>query len=440
MDENRKTALLILRDVEEKKAFSDITVNNLIARRNPDSPSFVRELAYGVVRRKIYLDYLIRALLTRPGSRISALERTLLRMGLYQILYMDAVPDYAAVSETLALGARLDKSRRAFVNAVLRTFLRKQAAGEEIALPDREQDLTAYLSVRYSYAPWIVEDLLADYGREEAEEILAAGNEMPRVTLRANRLKVKSPEQLAQQLGAAGYAARCDGRYPALIHIEGQRIPMGSLYEEGLYSIQGAASYRAALAVDPQPGEQVVDVCAAPGGKAMAMAEAMEDRGHIIATDLYEKRLAAVEAQAKRLGVRIVKTRAQDASAVDETLVGKADRVLADVPCSGLGTVRKKPDIKYHERDRELETLPEKQLSILSASSAYVKAGGVLVYATCTILSRENQKVVSRFVRRHPDFEKTEETLLLPHRDGTDGFYFCKLTRAGAGAGQEAVC
>jgi 16S rRNA (cytosine967-C5)-methyltransferase len=181
--------------------------------------------------------------------------------------------------------------------------------------------------------------------------------------------------------------------------------------------------------LDPQPGDFVVDVCAAPGGKTMSMAEAMGNIGRIAAIDIYKRKLQQISDQAKRLGISIVEVWSWDATRSDPDLVGKADRVLVDAPCSGLGTVRKKPEIKYKGWDGEVENLPRLQHDILGASSAYVKPGGVLVYSTCTILKRENDKIIQGFMRRHSDFEKVESKLMMTDTDGTDGFYMCKLMR-----------
>ncbi|MDR3072978.1 MAG: 16S rRNA (cytosine(967)-C(5))-methyltransferase RsmB [Clostridiales Family XIII bacterium] len=425
MDENRKIAFLILRGVEEKQAFSDVYANSLIEKSKPDSPSFIRELSYGVLREKYYLDYLIGRYIKTPVEKLPISDRQLLRMGFYQILFMGSVPDYAAVNETVVLAAHFAKGRKGFINAVLRNYLRTT---DKRPMPDRAADEIAYFSIRYSYAPWIVRALLAEYGSDRLESILTAGNEYPSVTLRVNKLRTNR-EKLKLHLAENGYEVEENARFENMIRLKGRSIPMGDLYRSGMYSIQSEASLAAATAVDAQPEETVVDVCAAPGGKTMAMAESMKNCGKIVAMDLYQNKLNKIETQSSRLGVSIVEVKAHNSETPDPSFIGKADRVLADVPCSGLGTVQKKPEIKYREWDERMESLPERQLKILSSSSLYVRTGGVLVYSTCTILARENQNVTNRFIESNRDFEKTEERLLLPDTDRTDGFYYCKMRR-----------
>jgi 16S rRNA (cytosine967-C5)-methyltransferase len=201
------------------------------------------------------------------------------------------------------------------------------------------------------------------------------------------------------------------------------------MYKNGLFSVQEESSQIAVEFVDPQPGELIVDVCAAPGGKSFAMAERMGDRGKIYAWDIYKRKLSQIEQDAKRLGLRIVETDAWDATRVRSALIGKADRVLADVPCMGLGVVRRKPEIKYKENSDELASITKKQADILEASSNYVRPGGFLIYATCSVSKQENQGVVAKFLKQHRDFKRVDMLELMPHIDKTDGFFVCKLRR-----------
>jgi 16S rRNA (cytosine967-C5)-methyltransferase len=214
------------------------------------------------------------------------------------------------------------------------------------------------------------------------------------------------------------------------LHVEGRGLLGGKLYESGMFSVQDESSLLAVNMLDPQPGETVIDVCAAPGGKTLAIAEKMRNKGTVFAWDIYKRKLDIVDREAKRLGVNIVTSKTWDATRVDSSMIEKADRVLVDAPCSGLGVIRRKPEIKYKKKTREIDELPKKQLEILSASSKYVKPGGTLVYSTCSISPYENQQVVREFLKKNKNFfVKEEEIQLLPNVNNTDGFFICKMKR-----------
>ncbi|MDR1292951.1 MAG: 16S rRNA (cytosine(967)-C(5))-methyltransferase RsmB [Clostridiales Family XIII bacterium] len=425
MDTNRKTAFYILRDVEKKKAYSNISTNIHITRQNPPSPAFVRELAFGVLRRKIYLDHVIGLFVRTPIAKMGAEELTILRMGLYQILCMNSVPEYAAVNESVFLARMFARGRDGFVNGVLRQYLRDK---EHVDLPPREDDPVRYLSLRYSYEPWIVKLWIDEYGESKAERLLAAGDDVPPLTIRVNTLKTDRGN-LKKRMIERGFNVY-DGRmFKNALLVEGAEVIAGRFYNSGLYSIQDEGAMAPVFALDPKPGETVVDVCAAPGGKTTAMAELMKNNGEIYAMDIYKRRARIINAQAKRLGIGIINTMIWDASNVRKDLIDRADKVLCDVPCSGLGTVRHKPEIKYKQWDSELEALPVKQRDILAASSRYVKPGGVIVYCTCTISKKENEAITGDFLKKNSDFIKLEQKQLTTADDGTDGFYICKMLR-----------
>ena len=261
------------------------------------------------------------------------------------------------------------------------------------------------------------------------ESLLAAGNEAPPLTLRLNWLKIMKKDLIAA-LEERGVEVT-EGRYSAnALHVKGTDILKSDLYANGLFSVQDEASQMVAEILEPRQGDTVVDVCAAPGGKSMAIAERMNNRGRIVAQDIYKRKIALIEREAVRLGVKILETRTWDSTRVDSSLIGKADRVLVDAPCSGLGVVRRKPEIKYKPFNEEMALLPQKQQAILQAASQYVNAGGVLVYSTCTINPHENEEIVSSFLRHHPNFMVEETKQLLPHVNGTDGFFICKMRKS----------
>ena len=426
MDANRKAAYFALLDIETKEAYSNIVLNNQKFRSKLTSPAFATELVYGVLENKILLDYIIDQIVSTGSKKLKADVRTILRMGIYQLGFMHSVPEYAAVNESVNLAKRLCRGREGFINASLRTYIRDQ---EKIDFPDRSKDELRYLSVKYSYEPWIIQMWLDEYDKAFVEELLEVGNHRPDFVIRVNWLKTNR-EELIKRIEAAGCTVERGKLYDNALYVKNAHVLIDSeMFQQGLFSIQDESSMLVAAVLDPKPGDVVMDVCAAPGGKTMAIAERMNNNGKIIASDIYIRKLGLINDEAQRLGITIVETRPWDAAKIDFKMVGKADRVLADVPCSGLGVVRRKPEIKYKQRTLEMDSLPEKQLHILSSSSAYVKPGGVLVYSTCTINPDENQKVVSEFLKENPAFVKEEAIQLMPNVNGTDGFFICKMRK-----------
>lgn len=426
MDANRKTAYYTLMDVELKKSYSNIALNHHIICGKPDSPAFVRELVYGVLENKLLIDNIINHFVTNGIEKIKNSDLIILRMAIYQIGYMDSVPEYAAVNESVNLAKKFSKGREGFINGVLRSYIKSPY---EAKLPDRNVDEIKYLSVKYSYEPWIVELWMDQFNTDFVEEMLAAGNKTPELVVRVNTLKI-SRDNLAKRLTSKGIEVEFSKLCENALKVKGSRLLAGRLYKSGLYSIQDETSMIAVSKMDPQPGEFIIDVCAAPGGKTLAIAEKMGNSGRILAQDIYKRKLNIVLSEAERLGLTNIEIRTWDATRVDSSLAEKADRVIVDAPCSGLGVIRRKPEIKYKKKSSEIDSLPRKQIEILSASSTYVKPGGILLYSTCTINPYENQRVVKDFLRKHPQFEKIEAIQLLPNINGTDGFYICKMKKA----------
>ncbi len=425
MDINRKTAYYTLMDVESKKSYSNIALNHHIICGKPNSVGFVRELVYGVLENKYFLDYCIHKLVKSPKVKIKNSDLTVLRMGIYQISYMDSVPEYAAVNESVLLAKRFCRGREGFINGVLRAYLREK---EHIELPDRNEDEIQYLSVKYSYEPWIIELWRDQYTAKFVEELLAAGNKTPDLVIRANLLRT-SKEDLIEKLKVKGYEVSDGMLCKEALHVKGSDLLDGRLYKNGFFSVQDESSMLAVNMLDPKPNQTVIDVCAAPGGKTLFIAEKMNNRGEIIARDIYKRKLAIIDAEAERLGINIVTTKTWDATKIDSSMIEKADRVLVDAPCSGLGVVRRKPEIKFKKQTRESYGMPGKQLDILNASAKYVKPGGILLYSTCTISPYENQRVIGDFLKKNTKFKKVEMLQLLPHINNTDGFFLCKMQK-----------
>ena len=427
MDIDRKTAFAVLLDVEKNEAFSNLALNRRIEENQPRNPAFVRELVYGVLKYQLLLDYQLDKLVKSGSKKLKKQDLTLLRMGLYQLTFMDAVPEYAAVSETVQLAKKYARGRENFINAVLRNFIR---GGRKLQLPERAADIVTHLSVAYSIAPWVVRLWLAAYGEAQTEQLLAASNQTPALCVRVNPLRTTVP-QLTQELQRAGFTVTRAPHAARALLVRGSGLLATEAYLRGCFSVQDEASILVADAVGAKPGETVIDVCAAPGGKTLAMAEQMENRGEVLAMDLYEHKLALIEARARSEGVSIVRVLCRDSRECLDDCVGRADCVLADVPCSGLGVFRRKPEIKYKQID-ELSVLVEIQKQILAAAAAYVKPGGTLVYSTCTIHPAENEMQTAAFLSAHEEFTKIEEQQFLPQM-GMDGLYYCKMRRAKQG-------
>ena len=427
MDLNRKTAFEVILDVESNQSYSNLALNNFIEKNRPENAAFVRELVYGVLENQMLIDFYLEQLVQSGLKKVKKPDLAILRMGVYQIMAMDSVPDYAAINESVVLARKFCRGRDKFINGVLRNFQRRQAELTD-SLPNRETDPAKYLSVRYSAARWLTDLWLSAYGFDKTEELLAASNGRPLLCLRANLMK-GSREELMTRLQEAGFQAEAgslSGR-SILITGKGTGILEHELFREGWFSVQDEASTLAADTVNPKPGNLVVDVCAAPGGKTMAMAELMGSEGEVYAFDIYEHKLKLIENQAARLGTDLVKTRCQDGRTLLAELEGRADCVLADVPCSGLGVIRRKPEIKLKsEAELDFAELVERQKEILESASRYVKPGGRLVYSTCTVNPDENEEQVNRFLEGHSQFVLKSMRQLLPDRE-TDGFFIAEM-------------
>ncbi len=351
----------------------------------------------------------------------------MLRMGIYQLGYMDSVPEYAAVNESVMLAKKFAKGREGFINGVLRAYVRKK---EEIVLPDPSNKPMEYLSVKYSCNIWICKLWTEQFGFETAEKLLKSSQGNPYVSIRVNNNKI-GRQELMENLVKDGFDVM-----PSSISENGIKILRGGnlvenpYYKKGFFSIQDESSMKTVDILEPKAGDLIFDICAAPGGKTLAMAEQMKNQGKIIASDIYPNKLKLIEEQSKRLGITIVETRVQDGMKPDEALYAQADKVIVDVPCSGLGVIRRKPEIKFKEETyKDFEDLPEKQLKILSNASNYVKNGGILQYSTCTVNKKENQDVVKRFLDINYKYKVVQEHQFMPHIDNTDGFYVCKMIK-----------
>ena len=422
MSDPRKIAYDVLVRCASAEQYSNIALDTAIKRSDltPPDRGLLTALVYGVIERQITLDAIIDSLAERKGGEISPDVRTLLRVGLYQLAYLDRVPDHAAVNETVNMAS---KRSRGFVNAILRAFIRSK---KEIPIPKQEEDPIRYLSVKYSFCEELCECFVAAFGLTRTEELFAAFGEHPDLNLRTNTLRI-TREELIAKIEEQGIHALPTNESAVGIRVC-DRSPVTELYgfDQGLFFVQDEASQLCVKALDAQAGMRVLDACACPGSKSFGAAIDMQNRGEVISCDLHKNKLSLVESGAQRLGITILTTAERDARNTNEEWIDQFDRVLCDVPCSGFGVFAKKPELRYKD-PKASEALPNIQLAILNSASQYVKLGGKLVYSTCTLLPCENEENVARFLSQNNHFELMEQRTLYPDKNGTDGFFYAVL-------------
>jgi 16S rRNA (cytosine967-C5)-methyltransferase len=423
MDINRKTAFLCLADIEKNASYSNIALNRAIRENRATDHAFVRELVYGVIKNKYLLDHYLRQFIKKGFSGLRINELCILRMGAYQIIFMGSVPGYAACSETVELAKAFAKGKTGFINGVLRSLER----GKDSLKEPSDKDPVEYLSIKYSVEKWIADLLINIYGYEKAGLYLKAVNESPKLCLRVNLLK-GDRESLIKELTEEGFEVIPSEISDRSIIAKGSGILDTEAFRNGKFAVQDQASTLVADTLDAGSGMTAADMCAAPGGKTAAVAESMNNEGEIYAFDIYEHKLKLMDELFRRNGITIVKTAIGDAREAVCDLIGNCDRVLCDVPCSGLGVLGRKPEIKYR-KEFDFTDLINTQKQIIDNLSQYVKKGGALVYSTCTVNPAENTEVTSYFLDNHPGFKKEKEICLDPVDTGTDGFYICKLIR-----------
>lgn len=413
-------------DVLEKTArgqYANLALDAALkkAALSPADRGLATALVYGVLEKQERLDYAIPFYANRPLAALTPDVLWLLRLGLYQLCFLERVPDHAAVNETVALAGRRTAG---LVNAVLRAAIR---GGKALPLPP-EEPFENWVSVRYSVSPALAERLISDLGRGKTVAFLGALETPPPLTVRVNTLRT-TRESLLDVLQKAGYDARPTGRSKSGILLPGgaavRELPG---FDEGLFFVQDEASQLAVEALDAHPGMRVLDVCACPGSKSFGLAMELENRGEILACDLHRSKLSLVADGARRLGIEILSTLERDARSALPGWEAGADRVLCDVPCSGFGVIGKKPELRRKD-PLESAGLPDIQAAILGRSATLVRPGGRLVYSTCTVLPAENGRNVERFLAERTDFRLCSEQTFWPDTDGTDGFFIAVLER-----------
>lgn len=419
-------------------AYSNVLLSQVINRYIPDERDrgFYTELVYGTLENLIFLDYVIQKFIKTKLDKLEPSRRIILEMGLYQIRYMDSVEDFAAVFEMVELMKRIEPKTKAysFINGVLRSVLRDKKSFEVDV-----KDPVKRLSIRYSVSIWIATTLIQQYGHRKAESILESLQKHPAMFLRVNPLKTTT-EDLKKELEIKGVACDEVEGFSSMLKVSRLKsIEKNEEYLKGFYTVQDLSSQVCIRALGVERGDRVLDICAAPGGKTTAIGEELKNSGEIVSSDAASNKLDLIRRAAKRLGIENVTVRAHDATVYEEQWDQAFDKVLVDAPCSGIGIIRRKPEIRYKSK-QDFRMITTLQGKILKQSSRYVKVGGVLIYSTCTLNREENQEVVKEFLKKNKDFTLEEFEVeglnmraamaeLLPDEGEWDGFFVAKMKR-----------
>ncbi len=433
MTNPRYLAVKLLNKTFASGSYSNIQLSHGLSESdmNDRDKKLCSVIYYGVIERRITLDHIIGGLSSRPVAKLDNTVLNILRSGIYQLLYMESVPDNAAVNESVSLAKKFGKtSASGMVNAILRNFIRHE---KNFPVP---MDIIHSSSILYSAPEWLVESLCGDYGVDMMTNLLSDALEKPQITVRLNTVKCTENEFIST-LGEL-QAEKIDS-IPNCYKLSGGDPTACEAFAKGFFHVQDIASQLCCMALSPNDNDRVLDICAAPGGKTFTMAELMQGRGEIYAFDLHEKRVKLIRDGASRLGLNNIKAMTGDASVYNENLP-KFSKILCDVPCSGLGVIRRKPEIKY-KNPEEFARLPEIQYKIAENALNYLEAGGELVYSTCTLRKEENDSVIDKLLANHPELEEISflESLgspfgkgrasIFPKYFGSDGFFITKVRK-----------
>ncbi|HUC93409.1 MAG TPA: 16S rRNA (cytosine(967)-C(5))-methyltransferase RsmB [Paenibacillus sp.] len=449
----REVALDALVRIEREGAYSNLELNRALreAELSRADAGLATELVYGTVQRRRTLDYWLERFVAKGLARLQPWVLALLRMSVYQLVYLDRVPAHAAVNEAVTIAKRRGHAGiSGMVNGVLRNVDRRRS---ELTLPERASS-AGEIALKHSYPDWLVERWAADYGPETAEAICAAGNEPPNGSIRVNRLRA-ARDAVLERLKAEGLYAAPSPLSPAgIVAARGGNLADRTEYRNGEWTVQDESSMLVSEAAAPSPDMTVLDCCAAPGGKTTHLAELMGDRGTVWSNDIHPHKEKLIAAQAERLGLSCIRTTVGDAAGLPEKHAeASMDLVLLDAPCSGFGVIRRKPEIKWTKSPEDVDAIAALQKRLLEAAARLVKPGGTLVYSTCTIERRENERQIDRFLAGHVGYELDPEwpphvldalrsagviregaafpgmVQLLPQHFGSDGFFIARLRR-----------
>ncbi|MFC5603015.1 16S rRNA (cytosine(967)-C(5))-methyltransferase RsmB [Sporosarcina koreensis] len=429
----RDAALSILMEINQNQAYSNLLLNRTMKKYaiDPKDRGLLTELTYGTLQHRLTLDYYLEPFVK---GKLDPWVRELLRLSIYQIVYLTKIPPHAVVHEAVEIAKRRGhKGISSTVNGILRSVLRKGVRTIEDIKDDIER-----ISIETSHPAWLIKRWVEQFGKEEALAMAHENNQPARMTARVNSLKSTVDEAMAA-LAKEGMDASKGEVIPGSIQASSGSLANTEAFAEGLLTIQDESSMLPVLALDVKPDMKVLDMCAAPGGKTTFIAEKMSDQGEIYAHDLHEHKLSLIESNAKRLGIQSIRTKSGDSREL-ESVYGPAsfDRILVDAPCSGLGVIRRKPEIKYNKTAEDLKSLTEIQEQLLDTAYRLLKDDGIIVYSTCTIEYDENEGMVRRFLEKHPDMAmspldsladndslaiKDDMLQVLPQHFGSDGFF-----------------
>lgn len=441
MDKAREFAMKILYDVHVNGAYANIALMKAFQKNSFDdlSRKFITELVYGAVKAGDTLDWIIKKYVNRPLEKIPPYIHEILRLGMYQIFFLDKIPHSAACNEAVELTKKYGHAGLVkFVNAVLRSAVREP---ERARINDDDKSIEA-IALRFQHPAWMIERFIKEFGYDETVLLCKNNNKSPVLSIRVNTLKITRNDLLNRLKEEAVEAELSSWSDDGILCFSHPALNTWNSLHEGLFQIQDESSMQVSEVLGAKPGEFIIDACSAPGGKATHIATLMKNTGRLLAFDIHEKKIKKIKENATRLGITIIETQCLDARKIGELYFAKADRVLVDVPCSGLGVLSRKPDARWRKNPDEIKKLPDLQSEILHSAANAVKPGGLLVYSTCTILPEENDDVVNSFLRDNTDFklEKTGELLPLkkraentvqfyPQRDFLDGFYIAAMRK-----------
>ena len=426
----RELILDVLLEITKNGEYSHIAIKNTLDKYQyleKQERSFLTRVCEGTLENMILIDYVINQFSKVKVNKMKPVIRCILRSSVYELKFMDSVPVSATCNEAVKLAQKKGfHNLKGFVNGVLRNISRNL---EQISMPDEEKEPEKWLSVKYSMPEWLIEKWQKQYDKTQLEEMFQAFLEKSATSIRVNTEKT-TKEELIKELEAEQITVMENEEVPNALYIDGYDFLSGiTAFQEGMFYVQDVSSMLVSLWAEPKEGAQVIDVCAAPGGKSIHMAELLHGTGMVEARDLTEYKVSLIEENIERCGLTNIRAKQADARVLEEDSVGKADIVIADLPCSGLGVIGKKPDIKYKMSEAKCAELAALQREILHTVQNYVKSGGVFMYSTCTINPQENEENVQWFLKEHADFELERQQQILPKKGKNDGFFLARMVR-----------
>ena len=427
MDKARFSAVKVVHAVAAQGAYTNVALAQIIRQEKLTDLDrrFCTELVYGTIKAGASLDWKLSKYLTRPIEKVDEKILAVLRVAMYQIFFLDRVPNSAAVNEAVEITKKFSSiGASKFVNGVLRSAVRE---------PDKSDfptdDSVESIALRMFHPAWLVKLFSDEFGIDAAKKICAVDNSEPPLCLRTNFLKSTREEILSELEKFSAHGEPSKFAAEGVIVTSHGALDKFTPLKFGKCQVQDESSMTVAPMLEPQAGDFVIDCCAAPGGKTTHIAELMKNRGRIVAADIYDVKIEHIRQNAKRLGIKIIEPILLDAREIGEKFFEQADKVLVDAPCSGLGVIRRKADIRWKKNPAELEELPKLQTEILNSASKALKRGGILIYSTCTITRRENEDVAEKFLAENPNFKLVTKKIFLPHVDGTDGLFVAKFIK-----------